>query len=67
MSAKFKERFGFKEEDGDPVPNESGGMIVDFLRKNIGDSNFSWGLLLLLVVAVYAIYNLVVVFLRFFG
>ena len=42
-------------------------MIVDFLRKNIGDSNFSWGLLLLLVVAVYAIYNLVVVFLRFFG
>jgi len=48
------------------VPGRFDG-VESFFSNGIGGGSVSWGLVVLMVAAVYAIYNLVVVILNFFG
>lgn len=62
--------FGVVDEDGKPAPDGSDGRwgrMVGFFNSNVKeDSTFSWGLVLLLVFALYATVRLVMVILYFF-
>ena len=54
------------DESEEKKPNRYRG-VETFLSGNIGGGAVSWGLLLLGCFAVYAVWNLVVVVLDFFG